>query len=102
MQEMNLRMQQCGFPNAVLHVIGVGDDKFGPFFHHVIHQLGDRHSGSVCGIDLVDVDHFNAWNHFFGIFTAIIMRLAVSPVIIGPNQQQPESKRCFRREGGGG
>ena len=102
MKKLNALMKECGLPNAVLHVIGVGDDESGSFFHHVIHKLGNGNAGSVRGIDLVNVDHFCAGDHFLGIFSAFVMGLAVSPVIVGSNQQQAECKGLFRRKSNGG
>ena len=81
---------------TVFHVVGVGDNQLGAFFHHIVNQLRNGDSGTICRIDLVNINHLAARHHFFDILGAIIMGLAPAMVVIGPDKKQPEDIGFFR------
>ena len=95
-KEVRLRMTCRGLPDAVLHVIGIGDDQLRPFFHHVVHQLGNGDPRAVGGIDPVDVDHFRAGNPFFHVPPTLVVSLAVPPVVVRPHEEEAEDERRVR------
>ncbi len=70
-------------PYAVLHVIRIGYNQTGPFRNQIIHQLGQRQSGSVGGVYFIKIEHFDPWQLAFNIEPGIVVSLAPAPIVEG-------------------
>jgi len=91
-----------GFPDAVTHVVGAGQDERRPLGHHVVHDLGNGDARPIGGVHLVQTTHLGPGEFGLDVFPPLILGLTVPLVVLRTDKEQPEDEGFSRGRGRSG